>query len=326
MEYLFAPMEGITLSIYRKIHHKMFPGCSCYYTPFIAPDSNGGFKTKYLKDITFDSSDVPLVPQLLVNNAAAFHATALKLNDIGFKEINLNLGCPSGTVFAKGKGAGLLQNPESLDEMLDAIFNLAEKTGYRVSVKTRMGVHSTGEFDRLLFIYQKYPLARLIVHARAREDFYKGKADMEGYASALKNYNGKVTYNGDIFCQGRIERLHRIAPETDSVMIGRGAVANPALMRCLNGGAKLQSTELNDFHSLLIESWLSYGLSPRFTVERMKNYMVYMMEMFHAESKLKKMVFKAKTLDAYRTAVRDFFCHADFDSDALEKVEDEFPS
>ncbi|MBO5567774.1 MAG: tRNA-dihydrouridine synthase, partial [Clostridia bacterium] len=100
MEYFYAPMEGITLSRFRQIHHEMFPGVSEYYTPFIAPDSNGGFRAKFLRELTTDCGQVPLIPQLLVNNAEAFCLTADRLIELGFREINLNVGCPSGTVFA----------------------------------------------------------------------------------------------------------------------------------------------------------------------------------------------------------------------------------
>ena len=108
MEFLFAPMEGITFALFRQIHHMMFPGITEYYTPFIAPDSEGSFKPKYLRDLTSDrSANLSVIPQILANNATAFSITAGKLQALGFTEFNLNAGCPSGTVFAKHKGAGM---------------------------------------------------------------------------------------------------------------------------------------------------------------------------------------------------------------------------
>ena len=165
-ELLFAPMEGITLFRYRMIHHRMFPGAAEYYTPFIAPDSKGSFRPKYLRELTSDCNSLRVIPQLLVNNAEAFSATAEKLRELGFGEVNLNIGCPSGTVFSKHKGAGMLTDLASLDAVLDGIYSHAEQKGYRVSIKTRMGVHSTEEFPAILECYRKYPISKLIVHER----------------------------------------------------------------------------------------------------------------------------------------------------------------
>ena len=198
MEYCYAPMEGITLSHFRRIHHEMFPGVSEYYTPFIAPDSNGGFRAKFLRELTTDCGQVPLIPQLLVNNAEAFCLTADRLVELGFREINLNVGCPSGTVFSKHKGAGMLRDLPTLDSLLDRVIDHAEKAGYRISVKTRMGIHSTEEFPAIMEIYEKYPIKKCIVHARCRDDFYQGRADLAGFAAAASVSRLHLVYNGDI--------------------------------------------------------------------------------------------------------------------------------
>ncbi len=312
MEYLFAPMEGITLSGFRRVHRQLFPGCTQYYTPFIAPDSKGAFKEKYLRDLISDREEVPVVPQLLVNNADAFHLTAVRLRDLGFREINLNAGCPSGTVFAKHKGSGLLKDPEKLDSLLNTVFNRAEQYGYRVSIKTRMGVAGTEEFVRILSVYRKYPLARLVVHARSRNDFYQGDPDLNGFIQAAECFNGPITYNGDLFNLFRFHNLLESYPSLQSVMIGRGAVANPGLIRSMQGGETLKASELVTFHNALLDAWQDDGLSPHYLMERMKNLMVYMEDMFQSEKKEKKAVFKAKNLHDYIAASTNLFCSSDF--------------
>ena len=306
MEFSFAPMEGITFAGFRKLHHELFGGAAEYYTPFIAPDSNGSFKHRYLKELT-DDAGVRTVPQLLVNRAEAFNATAEKLCDLGFREINLNAGCPSGTVFSKHKGAGMLSDLGSLDRTLDGIYAQAERQGYRVSIKTRMGVHSTGEFLAILEIYNRYPVAKLIVHARCRDAFYEGEPDVAGFAEAMKLCRCPLVYNGNICSVGDLERLLEKVPGVESVMLGRGAVTNPALFRELQGGEPLNMQERKAFHDCLAELWLQSGLEPRFAVERMKTLWAYWQAAFPDRKKELKTLFKARSLEDYRMAVRVLF-------------------
>ena len=297
--FLFAPMEGITYAAFRSLHHELFPGADEYFTPFIAPDREGSFKTKYLKELT---AGVPSVPQLLVNSADAFNATALKLFALGFREINLNTGCPSGTVYAKHKGAGMLRDLNTLDRILDAVFEQAERIGFRVSVKTRMGDHSTAEFPEILEVFNRYPLSRLIVHARCRDDWYQGTPDMQGFRDAAESCLCPIVYNGNIASSNDLDRLLS-AGSVDAVMIGRGAVRNPALFRELSGGSPLSADELQVFLDRLTAQWLADGLGPAFTLERMKALWFYMQDLFPDGKKQIKTLLKAKTLDEYRAAV-----------------------
>lgn len=316
-EFLYAPMEGITLSRFRQIHHELFPGVSEYYTPFVAPDSNGGFRTKFLRELTTDCGLVPVIPQLLVNNADAFCLTAGRLFELGFREINLNVGCPSGTVFSKHKGAGMLRDPASLDTLLDRIMDHAEKTGYRISVKTRMGIHSTDEFPGILEIYEKYPVKKLVVHARCRDDFYEGRADLARFAETVSDCRIPLVYNGDITSEKDLEVLRLAAPQVGSVMIGRAAVANPALFRVLQGGNQLTLRELKEFHDRLTEAWLEDGLSPAFTVERMKTLWSFMQAMYPENRREVKAIMKSRTMDSYRSAVGTLLSAGFFQPDAV---------
>ncbi|MCR5136992.1 MAG: tRNA-dihydrouridine synthase family protein [Oscillospiraceae bacterium] len=299
IRFLFAPMEGITYSAFRTIHHECFPGASEYYTPFIAPDSRGSFKKKYLKELT---EGIPSVPQLLVNNAAAFNATAVKLCELGFREINLNAGCPSGTVYAKHKGAGMLRDHDSLYRILEGIFDQAERLGYHVSIKTRMGDHSTAEFGEILALYNQFPLSRLIVHARCRDDLYQGIPDIEGFRKAQEESRCPVVYNGDISSTADLDRLLKNV-KVHAVMIGRGAVTDPALFRTLTGGSSLTGEELRAFLDRLTEAYLAGGLSPAFAVERMKTLWAYMRVLFPEDGKQIKMILKSRDIEEYRAAV-----------------------
>ena len=300
-------MEGITLFRYRMIHHRMFPGAAEYYTPFIAPDSKGSFRPKYLRELTSDCNSLRVIPQLLVNNAEAFCATAEKLCELGFGELNLNIGCPSGTVFSKHKGAGMLTDLASLDAVLDGIYSHAEQKGYRVSIKTRMGVHSTEEFPAILECYRKYPISKLIVHARCRDDFYRGEADLSGLASSIGECLFPVVYNGNIAAPEDLEKVSLAAPQIESVMIGRAAVSNPALFRWFKTGEQLRLEELKAFHDELVETWMEDGLSPAFTVERAKTLWAYMQELFPEAKREIKAVLKARNMPDYRIAAETLF-------------------
>lgn len=309
MDFLFAPMEGITYSAYRRVHNRLFPGAAEYYTPFISPDSKGSFKPKYLRELTCDAADgINVIPQLMANSAEAFSITARKFRDIGFCEVNLNVGCPSGTVTAKKKGSGMLENISSLDLFLDRIYSDAESAGIKISIKTRMGVHSTSEFPSILEIYNKYPISKLIIHARDREGLYKSEPDLPGFAHAFSSCRCPVSYNGNIFSREDMERILSYVPSLSSVMVGRGIAANPALIDTLiTPSFALTAEKMELFHDSLMETYLSEGLCEQFTLERMKQLWYYMIHMFSNCRKEQKAILKSQTLHDYRIAARNLF-------------------
>jgi tRNA-dihydrouridine synthase len=310
MELSFAPMEGITYSAYRLLHRELFGAADRYYAPFIAPDSTGRFKAGNLRDILpGNNPGLPLVPQLLCNASAPFLAEAAELEAMGYREVTLNLGCPSGTVVAKHKGAGMLGDPERLNRVLGEIF---ERCPLRVSVKTRLGLHSAAEFHGILEIYKQYPLSRLIVHARDREGMYRSEPDWEAFAQAL-DCPFPVEYNGNLFTPEDMKRLLERFPDVTAVMLGRGAVANPALFRRLRGGKPLQIQEFRDFHERLVEAYLAGGLAPAYTVSRMKELWFYQLCLFPGSERAGKAIYKARGLSDYRSAVAALFEKAPLD-------------
>ena len=314
LTFSFAPMEGITYSAFRRIHHQMFPGCR-YYSPFIAPDAEGTFKPRYLREITEDVSEgVPLVPQLLTNNASAFCTVAGKLKELGFDEVNLNVGCPSGTVFSKHKGSALLGEADLLRALLDGIFSSCPLP---VSIKTRMGVASTEEFGAILAIYNDYPVKELIIHARDRKGLYKSIPDVAGFARAAAASRNPIVYNGNIFAEADVEKVLAAALGVHSFMVGRGVVADPALIRRLSGGQALCCDELRTWHDALYEYYLSL-LSPNFAVDRMKGLWYYMRACFPAEEKLTKRLLKAKGSSEYLSAVQALFASGGFDPSGVK--------
>ena len=313
MELSFAPMEGVTYSIYRRLHAQVFGGADRYYAPFIAPDSTGRFKAGNLRDVLPENNEgIALIPQLLCNAAAPFLAVAEELKDLGYEEVNLNVGCPSGTVVAKHKGAGMLGDLRQLDDCLADIFS---RCPLKVSVKTRLGLHSAEEFPAIVELYRKYPLSRLIVHVRDRDGMYKSKPDREAFAAAL-DCPFPVEYNGNVFTPADLASLRDRYPSLNAVMLGRGAATNPALFRQLQGGGALNASELQDFHDLLVDACLADGLSPHYTVSRMKELWFYQLCMFPDSDRAGKAILKSRTIPDYRAAVSALFRNVELDPNA----------
>ena len=252
MELSFAPMEGITGSIYRRVHARFFPGADVYYAPFLAPDGTGRFKGSALRELLSENNTgLTVIPQLLVNTPEPFLAAAETLGGLGYKEINLNVGCPSGTVVAKHKGAGMLEDLESLSRCLDTIFSRCPQ---RISVKTRLGLGSTAEFPAILSLFRRYPLARLIVHARDRAGMYQSMPDLDTFALALIDSPFPVVYNGNVFSSGAYEAIVSRFPTLSGVMLGRGAVADPALFRRIRGGSAMSVEELSSLLGISVST------------------------------------------------------------------------
>ena len=307
----FAPMEGVTGCLYRQVHAACFPGAARYWAPFIAPDGAGRFRAAALRDILPENNrDITLVPQLLCNTAEAFLAVSRELGAMGYRELNLNAGCPSGTVVPKHKGAGMLADLQSLDAFLDEVFSRCE---LRVSVKTRLGLASTAEFPAILEVYNRYPLCELVVHARDRAGMYKSPVDLPAFAAAFPVSRAPLRYNGNVVDRASYEKVMSTIPGLERMMIGRGAAADPALFRLLSGGAPLEAAELRDFLDRLLSAFLNAGLGERFALSRLKELWYYLIWKFPGAQRQAKAINKARTPGDYRAAVQALFASGLYD-------------
>ncbi len=301
MNLYFAPLEGITTSIYRTTHAEIFGGCDAYYAPFITPSDNEKVSKKGLKDVLPENNaGTNLKVQTLVNHAESFLKFAKKIKFAGFNEININLGCPSATVVKKGRGSGFLATPYELDKFLNDIFSECD---IKISLKTRTGYDSSDEFKHLMEIYNKYPLELLIVHPRARVDFYKGKADTEVFNYAYENSKNKLCYNGDIFTKEDYDLIADRFSDCEGVMIGRGAIKNPAMFREIRGGEPLKKDELIRFAELLSQKYFESLKSETFTLHKLKEIWVYVMQNYPEEKKIQKAISKATKLNQFMSLI-----------------------
>ena len=299
MRYSFAPMEGLTDSIYRRIHHKHFSGVDAYYMPFISPTVHRSLTNREAREVPFaDTVPFRAVPQLMTKVAEDFLWAAQECKDRGYDEVNLKVGCPSGTVVAKKKGAGMLEDPENLNRFLDEIFASAPLP---ISVKTRLGLTDPQEFPRILDIYNQYPIKELTVHPRVRKQFYDGDVDMEMFRYALNNSKNPLCFNGNLRNLSEVKAFEKAFPEIGSVMIGRGLVGNPAMLE--PGGER----KLEAFHDELLETYIVEFGGARNAMFRMKENWRHMIWMFDGNEKLLKKLRKCTDVNEYRGLVREIF-------------------
>ena len=305
MKFYIAPLEGITGYIYRNAHQLYFKGADKYFTPFIASTTHGKFSSREQQDtLPAHNKGVLVVPQILTNNAEDFLLTVQQLQALGYKEVNLNLGCPSGTVVAKNKGAGFLAVPDALDAFLEEIYH---KSPLKISIKTRIGKASPEEFSRLLEIYKKYPLEELIIHPRVQTDYYKNKPNLECFGEAVSNFQGELCYNGDLFTVDAYKALIAAYPQIDAVMLGRGVIANPALIEMIKGEGILDKERFKAYHDHLYKGYQEVMSGDRNTLFKMKESWYYMIHLFEDPKKIQKRIRKAQTLKEYEAAIDALF-------------------
>ena len=308
MLYL-APLEGITGYIYRNAYQKYFGGINRYFTPFIAPAKGKPFRHRELADVRPEhNTGIMVIPQILTNHSEGFIKAAKALADMGYDEININMGCPSGTVVSKGKGSGMLADPTKLDHFLEEIF---AADICKISVKTRLGMEFADEFPDILDVLMKYPFTEVIIHPRTREDYYGGSVDLAMFDLAVERYGEQtesvLCYNGDITDVAGYKKIQKRYPQVDKIMIGRGIIGNPFLPQeiaeqrcCYNAGILLA------FHDELFAGYMEAGLGVRNVMFKMKELWSFMECLFEApdQQKILKKIRKANDPDTYNTEVR----------------------
>jgi len=309
MKFYCAPMEGLTCYIYRNAHHAFFGKIDKYFSPFIVANQTESFKTRSFKDILPENNrDQVLVPQLLTNNGQDFIRFAKHIKLLGYNEINLNLGCPYGTVVAKNRGSGFLAQREALDVFLDEVFSASIT---KISVKTRLGKDLPEEFYDLIEIFNKYPLTELIIHPRIQKDFYKNKPNLKIFKDALRLSKNPVCYNGDLFTVQDYRDFTAEFPNVATLMLGRGLIANPGLVGAINNNIKLDKQLLKDFHDQIYADYQSILFGDKPVLFKMKELWFYMLPLFTDHDKYAKKIKKSARLAEYEEVVASLFRERD---------------
>lgn len=305
MIYECAPMEGVTGDLFRQAQRLHFTAADKYYTSFLSPTSARALSARELREADPSHNvGIHVIPQMMGREPADFNWMAGALRDLGYDEVNLNLGCPSGTVVAKKKGSGLLGEYDLLKRMLDGIFDFCPLP---ISIKTRMGVSDPEEFAALLELYNDYPIKELIVHARVQTDHYKNHPNLEAFALALERSRAPVCYNGDLFDAEAVRAIQARFPALERIMLGRGLAANPGLMREIETGIAPTAAELKAFHDTLYESTRARIPDRKALLFRMKEAWRYLGCSFQDNSKALKQIRRAQRPEDYEAAVRFLF-------------------
>lgn len=313
MNYYFAPMDGITDFLYRQIVWRHFPYADKLYAPFIQPNEKPVIVPKEYKEICPENNKgIPTVPQILTRDAEGFIRLGEILEDMGYDEINLNLGCPAKLIVAKGKGSGMLSDLYYLEEFLDIIFTHSWKA--KITVKTRLGLTDNSEFADLLKVYSKFPIYELTIHPRFKSDYYSGTPRLDEFSklssmiSDVKCFglhNTSICYNGDINASDDRDRVVDEFPFISSVMCGRGALANPALFRELKGGQKLTKDEFISFHNDVYDTYKETVAKERYFLHRMQEMWTFWNQYFKFDQELVTTLRRVSNIAEYLEAINN---------------------
>ena len=324
-----GPFQGITDAPFRNVFKRHFGGIDKFYTPFFT----GIHKEDHAKNLQGEEIDPKyndvetLTPQILSTDAEEILRFAKQCKQLGYKEINLNMGCPFPRVANKKRGCGLLPYPDKVEAMLERVF---EEIEIKFSVKCRLGYFSPEEIEAVIPIFNKFPLSELIIHPRIGKQLYKGEADVERFKALIPYINAPLVYNGDIFSVesfGRIQGIINDSPSTGSgtckivnqYMLGRGILANPFLAEQIKNGsadacnASLQYKPVDKTERLhvyvidLYEDRLCHaGGSPK-VLGRMKELWSYLMNSFEEPQVVWRKIKKINALKEYEDAVESIF-------------------
>ncbi|MBP3816778.1 MAG: tRNA-dihydrouridine synthase family protein [Butyrivibrio sp.] len=326
MKIYFAPMEGITLYPLRNIHKEMFGECvDKYYTPFVSTARTYKFKKREQRDIlpefciSFDDYKSEVVPQIMGNKAEQIVWAAKKMHELGYREANLNMGCPVATVVNRHKGSGLLEDTAKLDAMLYEIFDTLEKEnlGIEFSLKTRLGMHDDSETTGIMEVLAKYPASELTIHSRVRDDYYKGAIRLDAFCDAVRVYRengGKapIVYNGDITSVESFNMINDRVSDIDRFMIGRGLIFDPALAREIEGGEALKAEELRTYLDRLYDAYEEYIPEDQNVIFKMLEHWAFLYVHFKDCDKQLKAIRKSRSKGEYRAAVTNMFSSCEF--------------
>ncbi len=328
MIYYFAPMEGITGYCFRQVHHRYYPGVDAYYAPFVGANRTKNFSGREKRDIDpVNNAGIPTVPQVLTNSADAFIWAAGEMEERGYGEVNLNLGCPASTVVSHHRGAGMLEDPSRLDRFFDEVFNGLSRRGsaVRISAKSRIGIADPAEFPAIMEVFIRYPLSKLILHPRVREEFYQGEVHGDAFrfaAEAAEKAGIPIVFNGEVRSPEDAEHVGKAFPGIEGIMIGRGFLINPGLCNELPGAGMSRREEpaeadpengadrlrtLRKFHNDLIEAYRGELSGETPVLFKMKELISWLGQSFEGGERFVMKARHAKSVIEYKSIVEKMF-------------------
>lgn len=305
-----APLHGITNYIFRNAFYRHFRGFDCATAPFVITKEKIKNSNKLLKDLIPENNKatIPLIPQILSKDPAEFNSLAENLKEMGYTEINWNLGCPYPMVADKKRGSGLLQYPMLIDSFLE---NACGNSGVDISLKIRLGREQEDEILDLIPIFNRYPLKKIIIHPRTGIQMYEGSVNLDWFGKAAALIQHPVAYNGDIFSKETFELLRTRFPFVHEWMIGRGALRNPFLPEILAGAdpQTLDIKRVRDFHDDLFDSYAEEFSGHAHVLDKMKEIWTHLGLYFPDSGKLIKKIHKSRNVGEFSSATNLMFEH-----------------
>lgn len=312
MIYSFAPLEGITGYLFREVHHRVFPEIDEYYIPFAAPNMHHSFSPRELRDVDpAHNQGMCAIPQLLTNRWDYFVQAAEELYQMGYREVNLNTGCPSQTVVTKGKGAGMLRDTIALDAFFNQVFRHWNPE-MKLTVKTRLGIAEDAEWDEVLEVLNTYPIDKVIVHPRMQKDFYGKPVRPQAFAKAVEQCRHPLVYNGDLCSVADCQAVEAAYPQLQGLMLGRGLLKNPGLVTTLKTGRTVTKEEIRRFHDEFYREYGDFASGDRQVLSKMKELWVFLGTSFSGSEKYVKQIKKCSRADDYSRIVDSLFRDLEF--------------
>lgn len=305
-QIVLAPLQGLTDFHYRKAFQDCFGTVDRFYSPWIKLDGKGELKKSQIRDIDPKNNiGIDLIPQIMCHKVEDFIFLAKYCKDLGYEEINWNLGCPYPMVTKRGMGSALLKDPEKIHGILDEVL---PKISTKLSLKMRLGFDTVNESLALLPMLNDFPLTEIIIHARTAQQMYKGKVNLEAFQECLSKTNHRIVYNGDLKSYDSYQQIKDRFPQINAFMIGRGLIANPFLAAMIkedtNQLPEDHAAKFSKFHAQLLESYATQLSGDKHLLIKMKAYWEYFSLLFVDAHKTHKRIKKSNSIKAYKEAVR----------------------
>lgn len=313
MKILFAPLQGLTESHFRTEFKRTFGNVDAYYAPFITATERKKSNISLFKDIFPEYNDINyIVPQLLSNNGSDFNYFASVIKEMGYKEINWNIGCPFPIVRKKKRGSGILPYPDLIKKVLD---DVCKNLDYDLTVKMRLGLYEPEEGIEVIKVLNNYPLKGIMIHARTGQQMYTGSVDLNAFETLYAQAKHDVTYNGDINTYEDYERLMKRFPNLKSIMLGRGALADPFLPAKIKGihiPNQDKLSRIKSYHDGILKYYEAYPskqahLRERNITNKMKEFWIYTIPHLDPNGTFLAEIKRVTTLEAYQEIMKRLF-------------------
>ena len=300
-----APLQGFTDHHFRNAFQEVLGDVDRFYAPYLKMAQDGTLKEGPKVDVLPANNPFEkVVPQIMACCTEDFLVMADYLRNLGYTEVNWNLGCPYPMVAKRDLGSGILNKPDKILAILETVIPTC---GLKIGLKMRMGYEHTGDILNLLPELNAFPLTEIIVHARYGKQLYAGTCDHDRFAECLPLTSHNLMYNGDINSVEDFRELKTKFPTIQHWMLGRGAVANPFIFEMIQEDSLEFPEDRNEvflaFLLLLLESHQKTNNNDGNILLKMKHYWEYFSSAFHEGLTYYRLVKKADSLSAYEGVI-----------------------